>query len=234
MSNDIPDCSNCESRSGSLFCELSHGELQYLGEEKRNNVFKKGGVVFYEGNRSHGLFCIFSGKIKLHKLGEDGREQIVRFATKGDVLGYRSLLGSEPYSTTATAIEDSAVCYIPRDKFLETLDNNRDLSLKAIQLLSRDLRDSEERLISITQKKVIERISEALLILKNKFGYIEDGKTLNIVLTRREIGNIANVSTESTIRTIAELVDHGAISLQGKQISIESERQLVQLSKIFD
>lgn len=205
-----------------------------MGEDKRNNLFKKGQVIFYEGNRGHGLFCIYSGQVKLHKLGEDAREQIVRFAVKGDVLGYRSLLGNEPYSATATALEDCAVCYIPREKFLEVLETNPDLSLRAIKLLSHDLKDSEERLINITQKKVIERISEALLILRNKFGLQEDGKTINVVLTRREIGNIASVSTETTIRTIAELVKLGAISLRRKRIEINDEGQLIGLAKVVD
>ncbi|MBL4707258.1 MAG: Crp/Fnr family transcriptional regulator [Flavobacteriales bacterium] len=231
----VPSCINCiERKDSQLFCALSSNELNALSEGKVDNFYKKGQVIFYEGNRGHGLYCIHKGKVKVHKLGDEAKEQIVRFAREGDVLGYRSLLSSEPYNATATAIEDCIICYLPKSKFMNVLDSNNDLAFKTIQLLTKDLRESERKIISITQKPVIERISEAILVLKEKFGLKEDEKTVDVILTRREIGNLAGVTTETTIRTLSELNKDGIINLNGKQIEISNMAQLIQLANILD
>ena len=230
---EVPSCNECKSLGEHhLFCGLSQNELTTLSEEKGGNFYKKGQVVFYEGNRGQGLFCIYKGKVKVHKLGREGKEQIVRFAKAGDFLGYRSLLCNEPYHATATALEDTVICYLPKSKFLEILQNSHSLSFKTIQLLTRDLKESEKKIVNITQKPVIERIAEALLILKEKFGLKEDHKTLNVILTRREIGDLAGVTTETTIRTLSEMNKKGVLNLCGKQIELTDVTRLINLANI--
>lgn len=235
IKHEIPSCDECDGqKNGSIFCCLAQEELKTLSSDKRDKHFKKGEIIFYEGNRGHGLYCIYSGKVKIHKLGEEAKEQIVRFAKKGDILGYRSLLSNEPYSATATAIEDCSICFIPKSHFLQALENNHKLSYSTIQLLTNDLKGSEEKLISITQKPVIERVSEALITLKRKFGVKPDGVTLNVVLTRREIGDLAGVTTETTIRTLSDLNKKKVIKLLGKQIQINDLPELTRLAHIVD
>jgi len=232
---NISSCKECEGQAHSkLFCCLAKDDLDKISEGKADNFYKKGQVIFYEGNRGHGIYCIYKGKVKIHKLGDEAKDQIVRFANKGDVLGYRSILSNEPYNATATALEDSIICYLPKSKFMEVLEKNHELSYKAIQLLTNDLRQSEEKIINITQKTVIERITESLLILKEKFGLKEDGKTLDIQLTRKEVGNIAGVTTETTIRTLSDLNKKRIINLKGKQIELVNIPRLVQLSNVIN
>lgn len=232
---ELPSCSECLKRKDSqLFCSLSHGELDTISTDKNVRFYKKREIIFHEGDRGHGLFCIYQGKVKVHKLGHEAKEQIVRFAKEGEVLGYRSLLSDEPYNATATAIEDCSICYIPKSKFLEVLEKNHDLSFKTIQLLTRDLKDSEEKIVNVTQKPVTERIAEALLILKKKFGFKADGTTLDIVLTRREIGDMASVTTETSIRTLSKLNKKGIIRFNGKDIQLINLPELVRLAKLTD
>ncbi len=232
---NVPLCSECKGhKDNHLFCNLSKGELDTFSEDRADNSYKKGQVIFYEGNRGHGLFCIYEGKVKIHKLGDEGKDQIVRFAKKGDVLGYRSLLGNEPYNATATAIEDSIICYVPKSKFMDVLDNNNDLAFRTIQLLTNDLRESEKKIINITQKPVIERIAEAILILKEKFGLKPDAKTLDVILTRREIADLAGVTTETAIRTLSDLNKKGVLHLNGKQIELVDIPQLIRLANVVD
>jgi CRP/FNR family transcriptional regulator len=236
MSNSnthIPSCNECNNDS-KLFCNLSQKEKEELSSGKGNNFYKKGQSIFYEGNQSHGLFCIYKGKVKLSKLGENGKEQVVRLAKAGDVLGYRALFSNEPYQATATAIEDSYICHLASDTFLDLLKSNSKLSWEAMKLLSQDLKQAERHLINITQKTVKERISETLLILYKTFGTLDDGETLDITLTRSEISDIAGTTTETTIRTLAQLKKEGIIVLKGKSISIPNLNKLTNVASIFD
>ena len=115
---------------------------------------------------------------------------------------------------------------------MEVLEKNNDLTFKTIQLLTSDLKESEKKIINITQKPVIERISESLLILKEKFGVKEDGITLDVVLTRREIGDLAGVTTETTIRTLSDLKKKGVLNLNGRSIELIDTDQLLFLANL--
>lgn len=227
-------CSECNSRgTNPLFCTLSKDELTKISREKTDKCFKKGDKIFEEGTRGHGLYCVYRGKVKIHKLGSEAKEQIVRFAKEGDVLGYRSLLSNEPYYATATALEDAVLCYVSKKSFLELLENNNKLSYSVIQMLTQNLKESEKKIINLKQKSVVQRVCESLLILKEKFGMTEDN-CLNVKLSRREIGDLSGVTVETTIRTLSDLNKKGHIRLEGKNIKLVNISQLIRLANIFD
>jgi CRP-like cAMP-binding protein len=233
-SKNIPiSCQDCNCSHNFFGC-LSTDEKTILSEKKGSNYYKKGQVIFYEGNHAMGLFCLFDGKVKLSKLGNDGKDQIVRFSKSGDIMGYRSLLSNEPYHATATAMEDSYICMVSKENFLAVVEENPKLSLKLIQLLSKDLKTAEQHLIDVAQKTVKERISESLLVLKSTFGLAADNKTLNISLTRSEIADMAGTTTESAIRTLAQLCEEGVILLEGRSIVILDVNALVKCANVYD
>lgn len=232
--SDAPSCENCDSREGSIFCQLNHLELSELSDNKTHNVYKKGQVIFYEGNQPQGLFCIYSGKVKIHKLGDDGKEQIVRFAKKGNVLGYRALLSGDTYYASATALEDTLVCYLSKQVFTKILQSNTELSMQTIKMLSEDLRNAEQKIMNMAQKHVRERIAEALLMLKEYYGMEDDKVTINTSLTREDIANIAGTSTETSIRVLSEFNKDKIISLQGKKIIIVNLNELVKTANLQD
>ena len=213
------ECSACGTFNKSIFCRLSELELDGLDNEKRIIQFKKGETIFKERGFPNGLYCIHSGKVKLHKLGEEGREQIVRLAGPSNILGYRALLEDGAYSASATALEASEICYFPKAIFMEVLKTNSPLALKLIKILTENLRMAENRMTSLTQKQTKERIAEALLILKSNFG-VNDDNVINAILTRHDIGNIAGTTTETTIRVLSNFNKEHIIKLDGKQIKI--------------
>lgn len=232
--HEVPLCVSCDSRENSIFCQLTKGELGKLSTHKTFNVYKKGQAIFYERNLPQGLFCIFSGKVKIHKLGDDGKEQIVRFAKKGNVLGYRALLSGDNYYASATALEETVVCYFQKNIYFEVLKANPELCLQTIKLLASDLKTAEHLITNMAQKHVRERIAEALVMLKDYYGLEEDNMTINTVLTREDIGSIAGTSTETSIRVLSELNKDKIIALSGKRIRITSLEQLLRVANISD
>jgi len=219
LENTIPSCDSCTNEKR-VFCSLSQLELGELSLNKKNFQYKKGEEIFQEGNYPHGLFCIFDGVVKLSKRGNEGKDQIIRFAKPGDILGYRSMLAKQMYSTTATAMEDVLICQIPIQNFESLLRSSNKLCMKTIELLSNDLKRSENQVLSVSQKRVADRLAEALLVLKNKFGLKKDNQTLDVQITRREIGEMAGITTATTIRTLSDFNKEGIISLKNKEIKL--------------
>lgn len=231
---EVPTCDKCGNLPHSVLCSLKREEMSQLSTAKSFNIYKKGQVLFYEGNQPQGLYCIYSGKVKIHKLGDDGKEQIVRLAKRGNVVGYRALLSNDNYYATATALEETLVCFFPRTVYLNLLQNNPDFSMRTIQMLSSDLRTAEQMITNMAQKHVRERMAEALLLLKEFFGLEEDGVTINTVLTRQDIGNIAGTTTETSIRVLSDFNQSKIIKLQGKKIRIMNSRELLRIANIAD
>jgi CRP-like cAMP-binding protein len=131
-------------------------------------------------------------------------------------------------------MEKSQICVIPKSVFQKTIEHNYKLSLNLIQLLSKDLKSAERHFIDVAQKNVRERICESLLLIIHSFGYLEDGKTINAPLTRAEIGDLAGTTTETTIRTLAQLNTENIIQLEGKKIIILDFKALVNNTSSYD
>lgn len=230
---ELPQCKFCKSRLNSVFNKVKNNELEQFDLNKSFTIYKKGQIIFNEGNHANGLYCIHQGKIKVYKLGSEGKEQIVRLAKNGEVLGYRALISNELYSATAEVLEPSMVCFIPKSAIFSVLDNDHELSLRMMKMLCRDLKNAEERLTNIAQKPVRERVAEVLLLLLQTFG-IKDDKTINVSLTREDLASIVGTATESVIRLLSEFKKNKLIDLQGKKIKILDQMGLVRLGHYYD
>ena len=232
ISNMPVSCEDCNNKDNAFSC-LSRSEKSDLAKDKGRNFYKKGQVIFYEGNHPHGLYCIYKGKVKISKLGDEGKDQIIRLAGDADMLGYRALLSNEPYKATATAIEDSYICYLSKRQYFDMMSKNTSLCMSTVKILASDLKDSEQQLIDISQRTVKERIADTLLTITEKFGYKEDNVTIDVKLTRRELGDMAGVTTETTIRTLSELNKSKIINLVGKEIQIIDPQKLKNITSTF-
>ena len=106
-----------------------------------------------------GVYCVKQGKIKIYKNGTDGREQVVRLAAPGDLVGYRAFLGEEHYTCTAATLEDSVVCFVDRNSFQKVLGGNHKFTHGLLNMLTQELRDAENMIRDMAQKSVRERLA---------------------------------------------------------------------------
>lgn len=227
-------CHNCKQNSKSIFCALKADELEIVNQAKRCRVYQKGEVIFQEGAGPKGIYCIESGKVKVTQLGLDGKDQILHLAKDGDVMGYRATLSGDLFSCSATAIEKSNICFVPKDVFINLVGSNSKLALEIIHLFSSELKKIETNLTKITQRPVKERIAQSLLLLKNKYGLEVDGSTINITVKREEIANLAGTTRETATRVLYHFQDEKIIELIGKKIKILNLQLLVEESNILD
>lgn len=222
-------CDHCPSKDLGIFCSLQSDELGEVSKHKVTNVYKKGQTLFIQGNHPYGIYCVSTGNIKLTKVGTDGKESIVRVVGKGDVIGHRSLFTDEHYSATATAMEDTKVCFIDKKFIIKLLEEKPSVSLNIISKLSKDMGIAERKLSSLHQKNVRERLAELLVSLKTSHGVKEeDGRIkINLKLTREEMATMIGTANETLIRFISEFKEEGIIEQEGKTIFIKDEETLL-------
>jgi CRP/FNR family transcriptional regulator, polysaccharide utilization system transcription regulator len=214
-----------------FFKHLNDSEIGKLNYDKTCQIYKKGSVVYREGSRLTGFYCITKGILKIYKTGIDGKEQIIRFVKKGDIVAFRSLLSQELACTTAKVIDDAVLCHIPYPTLLFLLQNNWKFSHWMIQILCRELREANDYITDIAQKTVRERLAEVLLLLKDSFD-VDDSNTLQISLTREELANMVGTATESVIRLLSEFKQDGLIELKGRRVKFNDVASLRRLASI--
>tara|TARA_R110000868_G_scaffold132380_2_gene343101 strand:+ start:31708 stop:32424 length:717 start_codon:yes stop_codon:yes gene_type:complete len=225
------ECENCQSQLKGIFCDLNKEDLGSVSQQKVTNLYKKGQTLFIEGNHPNGIFCVSSGNIKLTQHGNDGKETLVRIVTKGDVLGHRSLFSDNTLHATATALEDSRVCFIDKTYIMGLIQEQPSVALHVIEKLSRDMGSAEHRLTSMHSKNVRQRLAELLLLLKESHGVkVNEGVKIDLRLTREEMSTMIGTAPETLIRFMSEFKEAGLITQEGKTIIIKDSEKLLSWS----
>jgi CRP-like cAMP-binding protein len=229
----IPFCDKCAVEAGSLFKYLTREEVDLLNFEKEFRQYKRGEILYNEGSRISGFYCIHSGIIKVFKTGLDGKEQIIRFAKPGDIIAYRSVLSNEVACTSAKAIEDCRVCFIPSEILISFVKSNSGYAHELLKLACHELGEANSFITDIAQKTVRERLAEILLLLVDDFG-LDNQNYLQISLTREELANIVGTATESVIRLLSEFKSDKLVELNGRKIRILNKKGLEKISNVFN
>ena len=226
-------CEECRTRHKSLFHFCRLDELSDLSLNKSCTTYKSGQTIFHERNMPSGLYCVNGGKIKLHKMGSDGKEQIIRLVKPGDFIGYRALMSDTPYAASATVLEEATICYVPKQSFFGILKDNENVSDGLMKLLCKNLEESEKRLTEMAYKPVRERLAEALLMIKNTYDD-EDSEEYTINMTREDLANLVGTAKETVIRLLSELKKDEVVRTEGRKITIMDKDALVRISNMYD
>ena len=226
----IPFCDKCALETNSIFKHLTRDEAEKLTYEKDFRHYKRGDILYHEGNRISGFYCVNSGIIKVFKTGLDGKEQIIRFAKPGDIIAYRSVLSNEPACTTAKVIEDCQVCFIPTEILISFVKSNPSFALELVKLTCHELGEANSYITDIAQKTVRERLAEVLIQLVTEFG-LDEQKYLKISLTREELAGLVGTATETAIRLLNSLREEGLLATEGKKVRLLDRTALAHCSE---
>ncbi|MBD1362406.1 response regulator [Mucilaginibacter sp. ZT4R22] len=199
-------------------------ELKRIIAERKSRQFKKNQVIYYDGDKGNGLYIILSGKIKTLKLAEDGRELMTGIYTTDDYLGVNAMLSNEPYADTATALEDSQLCLIPREQLDELINHYPDVARQFINILANDVRNKEEQLLHLAYNSVRKRMAESLLRL-----YKQSNSPEGFKISREDLAAMAGMATETVSRTLTDFKDESLIEKKGSLITILDEKRLAKM-----
>jgi CRP-like cAMP-binding protein/CheY-like chemotaxis protein len=200
-------------------------ELKKIIQERKSRQFKKNQVIYYDGDKGTGLYLVISGKIKTIKLAEDGRELMTGIYADDEYLGINALLTNSHYSDTATALEDSTLCLIPKDQLEQLLNMYPEVAREFIKLLANDIREKEEQLLQLAYHSVRKRMAEALIRLHRQQTIGVEG----FKITREDLAAMAGMATETVSRTLSDFKDEGLIEKKGSMITILDPDRLAKM-----
>lgn len=229
--NESHTCMNCMKKDYSLLNELNYSELESLDKNRSVANYKKGEVIYKEGSKPMGLLCLNAGKVKIVRTSGKGTEQIVGLKKPVDFIDIRSLVNNADYSDSAIALEDSSVCFIDKNDFMNAVNANPSLSLKIIKMFASELDDADKRFVHMTQKHLRARLAEIILYLLDFYGTFPDGKTINCLLKRSDLAGLSNMTTANVIRTISDFEKERVVISEGKRLKVIDAERLQQVSQ---
>tara|TARA_Y100000385_G_C12971509_1_gene584237 strand:- start:273 stop:974 length:702 start_codon:yes stop_codon:yes gene_type:complete len=223
-------CENCLIRQLNALKSLNKDQLKRISESKVSKSIKKGDAIFEEGEKLNGVFCVRNGVSKLSKMSDNGKDTIIKIATRGEILGQRSVITEEKTNLSAVAVNDMEVCYIPKVHLLEGISNNPSFTKAILLQMAENLKLSDNGTVNIAQKTVKQRLAEVILHLDKNFGVDAEGFIV-MTLTREEIANILGTAKETCIRTLTSFKNQGYIFTDGKRIKIKDHNALLKLAE---
>lgn len=211
---------------------LSESQRKLLADNVRIVSFKKNDIIYRDGEPPREVMCLIAGKVKVYKDGVNGRSQIISAIKAVDFFGYRAFFAGEEYKTSAMAIDNCVVAFLPIQLVIKFVHENNAVSMFFIRHLAKLLGTADERTVSLTQKHIRGRLAETLLFLKDSYGVEEDGYTLSIYLSREDIASMSNMTTSNAIRTLSSFAVENMIAIDGRKIRIMQDEELRKVSKL--
>lgn len=187
--------------------------IKHLSDNREVRHYRKKDIIFREGENPRWLFFVESGKVKVYKTSDDGRELIVKVAQGGDFLGFLALFKEDAYPESAAALEDCTVKLVPKSDFAALVFGNRDVNARFIKMLASHVAEREQQLIELAYNSVRKRVATTLVQLYDQSHH-------NINLLREDLASLAGTAKETLIRTLTDFKNEGLINIQEGSIEV--------------
>ena len=215
-----------------LFSDLPAEVLKRIDAVVLERNYKKGESIFLEGEPGEGLHFVRTGRVKIVKTAEDGREHIIKFLKAGEIFAEVLLFNHLPYPAASVAVEDSRVGLIRNEDLEKLILENNALALLLIRSLSQRLLYAQQKIKELALQDVPARTAELLLRLSREQGKRDAaGKPLlELPESRQELAGLMGTSRETLSRTLSDFKRRKWISMEGNRIVLLQEEQLLELS----
>ncbi len=220
-------CLFCEIRQDGLFRRVGDDKMERVECEKVLHRYRAHQIIFHEGTPPLAVYCIRTGMVKLFRSGKRGEDVVLRVLGPGEAFGYRPVLCDEPYAASAEAVEATEVCVVPKQTLLDLLRDEPAFALDLLARVAYELRVSEDQILDLTQRTVLQRTAGLLVTFVEACGERTNGGIrLAIPVQRKEMAQMVGTTPETFSRTLRDLADKGILSLSRLEMVVTDETAL--------
>jgi CRP-like cAMP-binding protein len=219
---------NSEIAAIPLFEGLSQRQCNELAGIAVDRSYKRGQIIFSEGDGGIGLYVLIAGRVKVYKLSPDGKEQILHLFEPGEPFGEASVFAGQPFPAHAEALEKSRIFFFPRGAFIELIKGDPSLALNMLAILSRRLRKFTALIEDLSLKEVPGRLAAYLLYASEQRANSED---LKLDIAKNQLASLLGTIPETLSRILTKLVRQGLIQMDGSRIKIKDRQGLEELAQ---
>jgi CRP-like cAMP-binding protein len=224
-------CQTCTVKNCIMLKSFGPEELHVYKPYKHHYEFKKGELIFREGDEINGLYFVQTGVIKQEMNADKQRPFILRLIGPGQTMGHRflSYTGLQPY--TATAVEDTRVCFIELGFFKNLMQKNENLQEELRKIFLKEIRSTEVKLLQIAQQTVREKVAGILVHLAETYNYKQTGMGIKVHIDRQEMADLAGTTKEQVSRILADFDQEQLIRFRAKHFKFMAVDKLRQIAE---
>lgn len=215
-----------------IFNHLKYEEMLEIVKTSQTKNYKKGEMVFRAGEPSEHLYIVHKGQVKIYRLSESGKEQLIRVMEPGDFLGELALFTNDSLSSYAETMSDTEICAIHKSDMQELLLTNPSISLKILEVFSKRLNEAEKNMERFSSQDSEKRLANYLLDLAN----LDDGSSLHnpvkitLPISKKDLASYIGMTRETLSRRLTSFQEQGFISQTGHRkitiLDIDSLRRI--------
>lgn len=206
-----------------IFESFSPEELGRIASLFVEHKYKKGTILFFEGDPGEDFYLVKNGVVKIYRL-DDTKEIILALFRDGDFFGEMSLIQKGlTRSATAETLEACSIYTLSRSEFFQFLESSPRLCLKLLEITADRLRKANEQIFDLTFLGVRSRIFKTIIRLSEEYGEpSQQGSFINMKLTHQELANLVGTVRESVTKVLQELQEENIILIQKKKIILKN------------
>lgn len=196
-------------RDSTLFSGLSMEFFKQVCWAANKQQYKKGQVLFQQGEAADSVYVIKEGCFKLLRMTEDGNETILQIVGPGEMMGETALFRQDAIQlATAISLEEAKVCSIDRCTFEKLVKREPELALEIIRNLNDRLYRVWEKVSDENRQSTKEKILGLMIRLAREHGEVcADGTRITLALTQQEIAALVGASRVMVSQSIRELTE---------------------------
>lgn len=191
-------------KNAALFSWLKDDELQRLAQNSQMVSCKRSTTFFFAQEQSDSIYLVKEGRVKLTRTSAEGREVILDILGPGEIFGELAMVGEGMRTHSAVAVDDAMVCIITRTEFEKLLTSHPEMALRVLKLVGLRRRELEMRLEDLIFQPLANRLVITLLWQARRHGIKEDGGSVSMRLTQKDLAHLIGASREAVAEQLAE------------------------------
>jgi CRP/FNR family cyclic AMP-dependent transcriptional regulator len=206
-------------RRAGIFQGVDPADIEALSSEFEVFDAPRGTTLFNEGEPGDSLYIVLTGKVKLGKKSQDGRENLIAVMGPSDQFGELSLFDPGPRTATAVVVTDARLARLSKAALTQWITERPQIGLQLLRVVARRLRRTNTMLADLIFVDVPGRVAKQLLQLAQRFGSV-DGGQLRVThdLTQEELAQLVGASRETVNKALADFAQRGWIKLEARAV----------------
>lgn len=211
-----------------LFAELPPIQQLELAPLCRVKRYAKRASLFQEDEPVTGLFLVLDGVVKVTRCTTNGREVVLYLVRKGQAVGECGVFTRDTHPADAYAVQETKVLFVPAEALERLVRTSPHAALWLLTAMSLRLRMFVHKVKTERQGNATRRLAAYLLHRSQLHG---NATSVCLEVSREELANLLGLARETLSRQLGKLVNLGAISLQGKTVTLQDKDELVRIAE---
>ena len=214
-------------RSSPLFARVPEETLGAVARSLRRRRFRRGEVIFHQGDPGDSLHIVVSGGVKIVLPSAEGDEAIIATLRRGDFFGELALLDGAPHSATATALEPTETLVLPRREFHDLVDRDASLREALLAGLAGELRRLTGHVEELHFLDLAGRLAMRLSRIAREAAPEARGEVrVNWPYTQSDLAAMIGGTRQSVNKLLSGLAEEGLIAIERDTLVIHDVERL--------